>query len=334
MSSEEMLDALPDLADVSNKILAFLVPSPLSEASVMGVIAQLQTKDSRANKNLRRLGSTFQIQKDIYGGESYINPRGVLRELLGIKQISDLDAAQWRPDAVLQKANLAVLVSIILSHSVQEQDDQVVEELEQAFPISFLEGFVESEIPKIGSSALTFETLRLALEVRTQYAIHSLARHAGQRNFDFDDVLHQVFYKNGINLKGWTVLGLRAEDLTEKAQLDILERLKELRNAFAASSEDPIASIEELKKDYPWATFIQETMAWIGQRLNEIEMQIDLLGGIGDIHLNLSNEIQTRRLAASTINDDDDVSPQLILNYDPPSEASLTTSDQHGNERL
>jgi len=324
-----MLDALPDLADASSKILGFLVPRQITGASVAGIASQLQTKDSRENKNLRRLGSTFQVQRDVYGSESYINPRGILRVFLGSKGILGHDAERWRPDALLQKANLAVLTSNILSHSVQAQNDQLIEDLEQAFPISFVEGFVQSETPTPGSSALARETLQLALETRTQYAILSLARYAGQRNFDFDDVLHQVFYKNQTNLKGWAILGLRAEDLTHDVHDAILHRLKELRNAFAASPQNPTAGIKTLKEDYPWAIFVLQTIDWIGQRLSEIEMQIELHGGAETIHQSLSNEIQRRRFVDSTIDDaGDDVSSPLELIFEPPSETSLTTSDQ------
>ncbi|KAK4691784.1 hypothetical protein P7C71_g5292, partial [Lecanoromycetidae sp. Uapishka_2] len=236
ISSEELLDALPDLAAASNKMLALLVPSPLSEASVKGIVDQLRTKDSRANKNLRRLCSSFQVQKDIFGSESYISQRRTLRVLLGTKQTSDLGAAQWGPEALLHKANLAVLASDILSHSMQEQADQIVEELEQAFPSSFLEGFVQSETPTTESSALSLETLRLAIEIRTH------------------------------------------------------------------------------------------------QRLNEIETQIEMLGGIEDIHQNLSNQIQQSRLEAESMmndNDNDDgASPQLANEPQIPASAPDQVSDE------
>lgn len=336
MNSEEMLDALPDLADASNKILSFLVRGPLSEAVVADIVTELQIKSSRANKNLRRLGSTFQVQKDIYGGDSYINPRGALRILLGTKTLSDIEAAQWRPDVLLQKANLAVLASSVLSHPVQEKDDQIIEELEQAFPISFLEGFVQSEVPTTGSSALLLETFRLAIEIRTQYAIRSLARHAGRRNFDSDEILRQVFYKNDHSLKGWAVFGLRAEDLKESFQDAVLQRLEGLRDAFADAVRNPMASIDDLKSDYPWATFTQQTIAWIGHRLSEINKEVELHGSAEEIHENLSNEIQRRRLAEPIIGDhgDDDASPQLVLDYELPSEVPLTISNQHENSRL
>lgn len=335
-SSEEMLDALPDLADASSKILGFLIPMGISEASITSVAPQLRTKDSRASKNLRRLGSTFQVQRDIYGSDSYINPRGILRVLLGTKQIQGKDRGKWRPDALLHKANVAVLASSILSHSMQEWNDQLVEELEQAFPICFVESIVQSEIPTPGSSALIHETFQLALEIRTQYAILSFARYAGQRNFDFDDVLHQIFFKNGNSLKGWAILGLRGEDLTGGFQEVVVQRLEELRDTFITTSENPTGTVEVLKKNYSWAKFVQQTIGWIRQRLVEIEMQIELHGGAQDIYQSLSNEIQRRKLAELTISSDGDadVSPLLVLTYEPPSEASLTTSDQHDTSHL
>ena len=324
-----MLDALPDLIEAADKLLGLLVPVEPSESSFAKTLAQLHTKGSRVSHNWRRLGNTFQAQRDLYGSDSYIDPLGAIKILLGTKRVSAGSAGPWRPDALLQKANLAVLASSILSHPWQEQADQFIEELEQLFPKPLTEALVSSDTLMPGTSVLAVETFQYALELRTQYAIMQLARVSGQPNFDWDIVIQQAFLKDENELKGWGIAGLRSEDLTKEVLLSAIRRVEQLREAFKAYPEKPAAAVERLRTDFPWTGFVFQTVTWISQRFKEVETQITLNGGAAAICQSLNGEIQRSRLAQASINDDDDGdSPQLEFNYEPPSEASHTASEQ------
>ena len=331
-----MLDALPDLADASSRILNFIIPKGISENAVIGIFTQIQVKDSRENKKLIRLGSTLQVQRDVYGSDSFINIRRTLRALLGSQQMSAQNRIQWRPIVLLQKANLAVLQSNILTHSSPEQKDQLIEELEQGFPSCFTEGFVQSEVPPPGSTFLGVETFQLALETRTQYAIQSLGRYVGHRNFDSDEVLHQIFYKDGQNLRGWTTAGLRSEDLNNEVLEAVVQRLEAIRYAFSNPSEDLVASVQSLTKAFPWAAFAQQISHWVFQRLGELETQIELYGGAEEILESLFSDVQRRRSLPSRADGEvhREISPELELNYDPPSERSNAKSNQDKTSNL
>ena len=333
LSSEDMLDALPDLSSASDKILSYLMPPEISETTIASITNQLQKKDSRTNKNLRRLGNTFQVQRDIFGGESYIDPNAALRVFLGMRNASDNRAGVWRPDPLLQKANLAVLAPSVLSYPWQNQNDQFIEVLEQSFPLPFMTGFSPPDTLAPGFSALSMQTLQLALEIRTQYVIILLTRLLGQPNFDSDVVLQEVFYQDTKNLKGWDFVSLRSEDMTKELQQTILSRLQHLRQAFTETSltsfEGRAASIEQLKTTFPWQDFVRQAIIWINLRLHEIEAQVISSGGPEGIAQALNDEIQRKRLAqksivdGSTTVDDDDA--QIELNYEAPSD---TTSEQ------
>lgn len=329
LDSESMLDALPDLVEAADKLLGFLIPAEFSEASLANMMTQLHTKGSRESRNWRRLGNTFQAHRDLYGSDNYINPLGALRILLGTKRVSESNSGPWRPDPLLQKANLAVLASSILSQPWQEQADQFIEEFEQIFPRSFTEALVSSDTLMPGTSALAVETFQYALEVRTQCTIMLLARVSGQPNFDWDVVMQQTFFRDEKILKGWGITGLRSEDLTKEVQFSIVTRVEQLREAFEASPEDPSAAVERLRTTFPWTTFVSQTIGWISLRSNEVDAQITSSGGTEATCQGLDDEIQRNRLAKASINDNDhDESPELELNYEPPSEASHTTSEQ------
>ena len=333
LSPEDMLDALPDLSDTSDKLLSFVISAELSQASVATTISQLQNKNTREHKKLKRLGDTFERQRKEYGGDSYINVGDTLRRLLGRKAGPiDEQTASWRPDALIQKANLAILVLQMLSITKQDQKDHFVEDIADTFPQPFVQrlGLAESLTPEC--SALAEATFRLALEVRTQEAIMLLARHVGKLNFDPDNALLQVFYDTN-KLKGWAVSGLRIADLTKEAKDIILGRVEKLREAFRSngpmSSDGQTSAVESLRVNFSWTTFAQKVVAWAGQRLTEIEIQSTTYGGAQAICHGLSDVIQSGTLGhllESHEVDYESDSPELRLDFDAQAESRATSA--------
>ena len=340
LNVEDMVDTLPDLLDASDKVLKFVIPTELSEASIATIVAQLQNKNTREHKKLKRLGDTFERQRKEYGGDSYINVGDTLRRLLG-RRPSPINeqTASWRPDALLQKANLAFLVMQILSVASQDQKDHFVEDIAGTFPVPFIQrlGLPQSLAPEC--SALAGATFELALEFRTQEAIMLLARHVGKINFDPDSVLLQVFYDSN-NFKGWAVSGLRMVDLTKEAKDIILSRIKQLRGAFKLDEPMPSdgrsSGVESLCANFSWTTFAQRVIAWAGQRLTEIEIQTTTYGGAQAICQGLSDTVQQGMLGQSLENDSIDnqnESPELRLDLEARSESRATSEQQDASVR-
>lgn len=335
LSPENMLDTLPDLSEASDKLLGFMIPAELSKDSVSRTMAQLQNKDTREKKKLQRLGNTFERQRKEYGGDSYVNVGETLKRILGRKAGPiDEQTASWRPDALLQKANLAILVWRMLSIPEQDQDGQFLEDITGPFPQPFAQklGLSESLTPEC--SALAEATFLLALEIRTQEAIMLLARHIGKLNFDPDVVLFQVFY-DANDLKGWAVPGLRIADLKREAKDTILERVAQLRKAFSSNertfSDGQSSGVEALRVLFPWTTFAQQMVAWAGQRLTEIEIQTTTYGGAHAICQGLMNVIQSGRIGHSLESDgfdNESDDPELRLDFDSPSESHAISEQQ------
>ena len=337
---EDMTDTLPDLSDAADKMLKFVIPAELSEASVATIMAQLQNKNTREHKKLRRLGDTFERQRKEYGGDSYINVGDTLRRLLGRKPSPiNEQTASWRPDPLFQKANLAILVMQILSVANQDQKDHFIEDIAGTFPLPFVQrlGFPQSLAPEC--SALAEATFELALEVRTQEAIMLIARHVGKINFDPDTALLHVFYDSN-NLKGWAVSGLRVVDLTKEAKDISLSRIEQLRGAFKLDEPMPSdgrsSGVESLRASFSWTTFAQRIIAWAGQRLTEIEIQTTTYGGAQAICQGLGDMVQNGMLGQSLESDDIDnqsESPELRLDFDAQSESRATSEQQDASAR-
>ena len=340
LSVEDMTDTLPDLSDASDKLLKFVNPTELSEASVATIMAQLQNKNTREHKKLKRLGDTFERQRKEYGGDSYINVGDTLRRLLGRKPSPiNENTASWRPDALFQKANLAILVLHILSIANQDQKDHFIEDIAGTFPLPFMQrlGLPQSLAPEC--SALAEATFELALEVRTQEAIMLVGRHVGKINFDPDTALLQVFWDSN-NLKGWAVSGLRMVDLTKEAKDIILSRIEQLRGAFKLDepmpSEGRSSGVESLRASFSWTTFAQRAIAWAGQRLMEIEIQTTTYGGAQAICQGFSDVIQNGILGQSLESDEienQSESPELRLDFEAQSESRATSEQQDAPAR-
>lgn len=340
ISPEDLLDTLSDLSDASDKLLSFVIPTEISETSVSRTMAQLQKKDTRENKKLQRLSDIFERQRKEYGGDSYINVGETLRRLLGRKAGPiDEQTASWRPDALLQKANLALLVSRMLTIVGRDQNDQFLEDIAGTFPRPFAQGLGRPESLTPECSALTDATFQVALQVRTQEAIMLLARHVEKINFDPDTALLQLFYDTN-NLKGWAVAGLRTEELRREFRDTILGRVEQLREAFGASvstsSDGQSSGIESLLTKFPWTTFARQLVAWAGQRLTEIEIQTTTYGGAQAICQGLIDIIQSGRLGQSLKSDGADSESdgsEVRLEYDTPSESRATSELQDTSTR-
>ena len=343
LNAEDMLDTLQDLSDASDKLLRLVLPPNTSESEMNVIRSEIKNPESRLSKNFRRLCTSFQVHRDSYGNTFYIHSAAVLRTILGVKRVANIAYGPWRPDPLLQKANLCSLLMTILMAPEKAESDRAIEELEPVFPVSFLHSFVSSELVSTyaGSSALKRDTLMLGLELRTQYAILQLTRNATQLNFDPDTILFQVFYQTEERLNGWDLAGMGAEALSLEFEDTIKHRLALIRQSFLeepqASRTGQLVDVNRLKTEFAWEKFVNELTAWSSARLDELQRQINFVGdGAGDIKLALEKEVENvhmKSLADNGATGVDRTSPQVELIYEPPSELShapMETTERAG----
>ena len=327
LHAEDMLDALPDLSSTSDKLLRLLVPTDASYEAIGNLRSDLEVPDSRTSKNLHRLWNSFMIPREFYGNNRYIHTFAVLRALLEGLQMPAIPYGVWRPDPLLQKANLCSLLMPILVSSPNVNGDQAIEELDQIFPTYFLNAFVEPEVLDThqGCSALLKETFHLALEIRTQYAIILLSRYVSRANFDPNTILSQIFYQATDRLRGWNMEELRAEGFPKAYEDMILHRVNLIRESFLeeheASRTGELADIESLKKEFPWDNFVTNVVLWSSARLDELALQIRGVDGDGAEAIKLALEQEIKAVIKADLVVDNN-SPQVQLDYDPPSELS------------
>ncbi|KAL8796780.1 MAG: hypothetical protein Q9195_000863 [Heterodermia aff. obscurata] len=311
-SALDLLDALPDLSYAADQVLNWLLPSDeVSEEAIAGICDQLQDNSSRTGKNVVRLGKSFQMQKDVYGGKPFMKPSIVVSALIGSSEIQGNGSERWRPDPLLHKANLTSLILLITRPWEIDASSQLLEFLDQNFPTAF------------SGQLSTDEDFAIALEIRTHYFIIQLARYIHELNFDPDMLLSQVFQINPTAFKGWDGLGLQAQELTEEQSQAIALRFQGLGQNFSdGSNVDP----EALKNAYPWLSFVTRIMAWSKKRLADIEAQVNAQGGTSEIINALDQEIQARIAAGLVVIDN--TRSDIQLQYPSPSQLSTPMSDK------
>lgn len=341
LDPEIMLDALPDLLGVANKILNLLVPQNTLPAHIIGNAKTLQDPASRASKNLQRLQDIFQLQKDLYGSEQYINLTITLRALLKARHFNEVGSGSWRPDAVLQMANLTTLAMTVLPARRQDPTAQnALEKLGREFPKPFLfatEAIQTGSVASMGNSSMSESTFDMALEVRTQVFIMLVSRHMDQPNFDPDTVLNQVFFESESAVQGCDTPGLRSEELSKQQVEVIKQRVRKIRHMFPEDSQalrsHRFVDLERLSATFSWPEFIIQIASWCRMRQDEIEGQMEYQGGFENIVQALGDEIM-RRATLLTVDvqgdatDGEGMSPLVQIHYEPSSEISGATSDQ------
>ena len=327
IDSGTMLDALVDLSTTSDNLLKFLIPSSMSETSIAELMRRLHTKGSRERKNFDRLLSTLLAQKEAYESEGYIDTNKVLKILFGERYDSDDDASPWRPDELLQKANLAMLAANIFDQSQQQNDAPFWEELDHKFPTYFANEFASPNMLSTSRGTIGADTFNLALELRTHYAVTLLGSLRNQSDYDSDNILKRVFLESNKELRGWPVSGLQPRDMTKEVRNAILSRLEELRIVISRYEEGSTKCIEFLQTKWAWGIFVQQAIFWIGQRLTVLDEQVSVRGGADAIVQNLKDEVESTTSAKSSFGNEG-ANDEIILQYDIPSEAVQVESGE------
>ena len=330
MNSDDMLDALPDLCDAADKILNFAVHQDRTPESTLITIKESQDHSSRIHKNLKRLGDSLQLFKRPFGNELYVNLSIGVRGLLGVRHVGNMRDGPWRPDDIFYKANLAIMITSLLSSQESSSNSQsIVEKLERDFPSPFFSRLLDSSelgTKSVGCSSLSSESFEVALDLRTQYFITLVQRHLLQPNFDPDLLLLQVFYENEDSLKGWDADGMRTNDFGSKAQNAISDRINHIKRTFREDLQSVqtghLVDLDQLKTLYGWSTFIFKVLSWSKLRSSEIQAEINSRGSVEGIRQALEIEIRERALlyAGEDAGFNEGNSPHIQIDYHPTSD--------------
>ena len=296
MTSDDLQDALPDLNYAAEKLLDFLVSSPkfdagINEAAVSSLRKELTSKNSQTRNKYKRLASAFNIQRQAFGTNSFINIEAILGALFGSKRTLDTTQEPWRPDSLLLKANVAAFAMMLLSPEDMSDYLHLWAIVDETFPSPF---FDKQDSP---SDKMLEGTIQAAIEIRTQYAIMLITQGLHQEDFNADRLLDDVF-NQGDSIKGWNFASMQTRELSKASQKAMVKRLSSIRNVYQQakqSSQSSEAVINAYREAFPWTRFLRTAMVWAKQRLVDIQHSVDGYGGSDRILESLNTEIERRR---------------------------------------
>ncbi|CAD0108209.1 unnamed protein product [Aureobasidium uvarum] len=322
----QMENNIEELNAQARKLLGCFKTRTGQPNELQSLIRESQDPESRQRQKLDACWSALEETQAIFtrGGE-YLKLNTILRGLLRKRSTQRLPKAiqPWRPDDVICKANLAILVHAIIIQSTDEDFTDALVPLDSFFPSSFVVGFANPGIqPRAGYSTLVPETFEFALELRTQILVAKLLTSDPTQdaaaddirrtmlNFDetddFDDEMGamqnlQSALSRNIYARKWDLLDPRDFGTDEYAD-KIIRRTEEIKRVLFSDIEDPFvdtsASLESglarLRDRFPRERFQKYLLQWSNSRLSEIDNSIKRLGGIDEIVTALEDEIRQR----------------------------------------
>ncbi|KAG9887846.1 hypothetical protein KCV02_g18493, partial [Aureobasidium melanogenum] len=174
----EMESNLEELNARARRLLGCFKTRTGQPDELQSLIRESQDPDSRQRQKADDCRRALEDTRAVFtrGGE-YLKLDTILRALLRKRSQQPLPKVSrpWRPDDVICKANLAILVHTIMTQSFGEGlvDDLV--SLDESFPSPFVVGFTRPGVQtQTGYSALVKATFEFALDLRTQLLVGML----------------------------------------------------------------------------------------------------------------------------------------------------------------
>lgn len=326
MDSVEMLDTLLDLSTASDRLFGFLMPEASSD-TIEERKERLQDPTSRETKRVTLLAESFNVPKNIYGNEPYINVSIAVRGTMAVRWPTEVGSGTWRPDDIFYKANIAKFTMNVLALHPKSMHPWL-EKMERDFPSQFLAKVTRGKKDGPGVSRLLQQTLDAAFNLRMQLFLSFLNRNYREVNFDPDILLKEIFYDNPTTISGWDIDGLRSHELTKQQQKTLTRELSDIQARF---NKKLTINVDTLNSQYPRSSFVENVITWAKMRKDEIDGRLISHGGAPNIQAMLAAEIHRRagQSRGSRDTSGDGNSPVNIqLDFQPPSEISYFPSDQ------
>ena len=294
---ETLVDSLSDLFSASSKLLGLF--DAADEDTIANLHKQFQTPGSQDSARLTKLFRKFERTRGLFGTSGYlINQSVVIQVLRHVTSWSEVGNGPWRPDAIIQLANLAeIMAALFPAHRDAQSVLDPLAHLHHNFPSSFMNELnpkAKRDYRRVpGPSRLLSETFELALELRTQYVVKLLMTHANDPNFDPDDIARLVFYSDLEHFRGWDIdiLNDGQGNATKDLELKIQDRVESLREHFSTNAEEPV-DFESLDEAFPWMNLLTKLCRWAQLRTSELKAEIKSRGGADEIEDSLRNGVK------------------------------------------
>lgn len=287
LDPEIMIDILPDLAAASDKLAQFLVPAGINTKAETW--KEIRTPGSKHHKQYNNRVATINVHKPSFGSQEYIQPRIILRALMGDASAMETPAP-WRPDNIIFKINLNQMLNSLLI--VCDPNDwtksalDALERLHTAYPgaIAGTQFSMEAFEFYIHLAAqLTIARLQACIESGSQSSLSSEIDSA------FYDDSNQFRYAEALGLEA--IVDQQERSLAYSMVDDVVAKLK---RPFEVEGHNATAAYGQLKDEYRWDLLKDQAVRYYIHRSEYLARVIRDVGGIARILKGLSIEAERR----------------------------------------
>ncbi|KIV88212.1 hypothetical protein PV10_09129 [Exophiala mesophila] len=264
LDRDTVIDDLRDLYHNSKALLS-LFSSP-GHQSLSSIIAQVSQPTSLIGRRFRHQARNLQRTRQSFGENDLINPSLIVCKVAGATDVSQVEDALWRPDAILYLANISLqLISLFMT---SPEDRNHLSFMYNNFPNHFA-GPPGSPFA-LKSSKTTSE---LVLEITTQLFLHNATEQYTRSDFDPHQHLQAVFWDDPDRL-------LRDYDADMESKA--LARVKMLQDQLD-SDLDLATQLRNLSERFPWSKFLRRVLQWSTERATELDRIIASQSGVDKI---------------------------------------------------
>ncbi|KAI5356893.1 hypothetical protein Slin15195_G089920 [Septoria linicola] len=288
LDHEVICEVLPDLFTASEKLTQLLMPNGVSTPPQTW--KEIKLTGSRLNKLYSARWDSLRIHKPNLTSVEYVDPSYILRALLNVQSVADVQSAAWRPDDVLHRINISLMLRAVLMQcdpfEWTEEATGALENLDMAFPAC------------IAGSEFSFAALELWLDLAAQVAIHRIES-ASLTDPDFSalEEVDNVFFDSDNEFKHAKSLGILTASQEDHDRA--LEMVKQLVVVLKAPFEQGdgtgvTASNGYLKAQFRWDDFKSHALKYCETRVAELDRRIQSAGGARSIVDGLQQEADRR----------------------------------------
>lgn len=284
LDTKQILEALPRLFNKSKSVIKLLTNAP--DGDLPALLEQISDEDLSADPRVMAFEEAF---RTCCPGR-WIEMEEVQPLLAQPHDNLDDVPVRERVDDLCFLANLAMLCLEVKKCASQDGFDmELLYDLDRHFATQFETG-LKSTInlqTDVGKSSLTDETTKIAIELRTQRYMESIASLRGEPGFSYEKALADTFYeassgsraRGNKKLKGWSTPGLQTGDIKGKFKAHLTKRIEDLQNLVSEHEAHDDEGFEILTNDlqshFPPANFKWALLGWIKLRAEEAFMAFE-----------------------------------------------------------
>lgn len=302
LDRDTVIDDLRDLYHGSNALLSVFTTTRYRSLST--IIAQVSQRTSLLGRRFRHQARNLQRTRQSFGENDLINPSLIVCKVAGATDLSKVEDALWRPDAILHLANISL--QLIALFMTSPEDRKHLSFMYNNFPNHFAG-------PPGSSFALkpSKNTFELVLDITTQLFLHTATENSSRPDFDPHQHLQDVFWDEPDRLLA---------DYDADTESIALARFKVLQDHLN-SDLDLATQLGKLSLRFPWSEFLRRVLQWSTERASELDGIIASQSGVDKIVDSLIKGDHDSSTAPSEAARDPSPS-----NHDSPSPQSNTRS--------